>query len=747
MRRSIKTGASFAAFTLAIEALAVLPGRIAVGREQSLLGRSPIEYVIAGTLRDLSDLALPIGLVVLCALAGTLFVRSAPRDDGVPRRTAQIIVGLLASLALLLWLTSSTAAEFKIQRGVDVTLFDVENAKNSTGALGQFIGFLLLRRHWVATITMLGNVALVLAILYRRSQRWSVTERAAVVIAFVATTAAGYGAALVPLDPNVRVFRTIADRNVVGAPFVTLFGSFDRSKKNVRLGMKVLLEDAQFPEERSRGGEALLGLPTSRSRAVDCAIHPMARALPVRGVEAPLAGALGHHDLAPEAARVLTLLDAISADIYDGRTTPVDVWQVMLESFRADDIHAISPAAPRELAPFMSSLYEAASTQLGSGEGSVIAVHRMWQAGSRTSQGLSAYLCGLGMMPYGLSITRDFGPLPVRCIPGVLLDAGFDPAFFYGGNPSFDEMDTFLRQQGVRGIVGRLQQPASSPTSEGGVSDRALYAHAVEAAATHATERARYMLLMSSSNHVPYRRPDDLPDEIARRVDELEKTPGYAGGSDDTARLRTFAYADLALSELVHHPHMQLDRSIFVFGADHSTTDPLLWPVPTRNLQASHALIPFVMVLPAPLVERSAHPDHLRQLVRELDAALDGHAWSQNDVPLFVLTLLSHSPQIRDMPDDARWHTLGGERTSPFFAAPRATEAQVIGIDCNAGFYGVDDADAPRLPPETAAFVQSPKEIYSVSPTLMPVSAFLSRFLVGYGAKCRTVTPRRGAPW
>ena len=64
----LRTGTT-AAVTLAIEALAVLPGRIVLGGDQAQLGISTAEYAAAGTFRDLSDLALPIGCVVALVLA------------------------------------------------------------------------------------------------------------------------------------------------------------------------------------------------------------------------------------------------------------------------------------------------------------------------------------------------------------------------------------------------------------------------------------------------------------------------------------------------------------------------------------------------------------------------------------------------------------------------------------------------------------------------------------------------------
>ncbi len=179
--------------------------------------------------------------------------------------------------------------------------------------------------------------------MYRRGREWELPQRVPALVGFALTTAIGFGLALIPLDPHVRVFHTIVDRHVVGEPFLNLFRSFGQSQENVQVGMKALIERAQFSPAQSRGGEALLGLPAFPA-TLDCHVHPFTRALPVDGVETPLPTALGAHALEPNAAEALALIDQLSAELYSGPdAAPLDVWQVMLESYRGDDLHALSP--------------------------------------------------------------------------------------------------------------------------------------------------------------------------------------------------------------------------------------------------------------------------------------------------------------------------------------------------------------------------------------------------------------------
>jgi hypothetical protein len=720
MRRSLKTGLALGAVTLAVEALAVLPGRVTLGRHMGPLGQSPFEVAIAGTLRDVSDLARPVGLVVLLVVGALLLVRY--------RKTHRVLIALYAVLAFGLWVTSSTAAEFKVQRGVDPTWFDVQIATQATTPGDTALGFVTSRRHYLPGIFGIVAMTAFLVWVKRRVPKWETKHRPAVVGGFVAATLAGWGIALVPLDPNVRVFATITDRHIVGEPFVNLFGGFGRSQENVRLGMRTLIETATFPPDPN--GERLLGLPHADPAPTDCRVHPFARSFTgTDGIEPPRPGTTGYHELEPDAARVALLLDRLSGELYEDRPQPIDVWQLMLESFRADDIHAIEPTAPRTLAPITNGLYESAA----SGDHAVIAVRSMWQGGARSSQGLSSYMCGLGTMPYGLSMSRDFGAIPLRCLPDVLVDAKFATAFYYGGNPSFDEMDPFFRHHGITSISGRQQFPLDAPVGQEGVTDRAVYARAAEEISKE--ERAHYTLIMSASNHVPYGRPQDVPPEIDDRANELAASPSFVGSRDDVSRVRTFAYADYAIGELMERLKSRADRSIFVLGADHATGDTFAWKNESRDRQAATARIPFAIVLPDALVASRRHPDAVRDLVRELNRTLDGHAWSQNDVPFFVLTLLARAPGMREVPPERRWHTLGGERTSPYWMSLKP-EAKVIGIDSVADLYGENDAEESQLPPEKASFVSKPSEITTSSPSLIPVAAAMKTYLTGYVAKC-----------
>ena len=69
----------------------------------------------------------------------------------------------------------------------------------------------------------------------------------------------------------------------------------------------------------------------------------------------------------------------------------------------ADDLHSLNPAAPSSLHPFVNGLSERPD---------VLSGRKMFQAGVRSAQGIAAMTCGVGTLPYNLSIIRDLDAIP-----------------------------------------------------------------------------------------------------------------------------------------------------------------------------------------------------------------------------------------------------------------------------------------------------------------------------------------------
>ena len=143
---------------------------------------------------------------------------------------------------------------------------------------------------------------------------------------------------------------------------------------------------------------------------------------------------------------------------------------------------------------------------------------------------------------------------------------------------------------------------------------------------------------------------------------------------------------------------------------------------------AEQARIPFLIWI-APALRRSIVDDAAWvEAVANMNDQLEREPLSQNDIPTLLLAALAHSAPLRDTPRSERWHTMGGQATSPHFRLPIA-EGSVMGIDAATSFYVVDADGASAAPPEPARLVVTPEAARATTPSLHPAAGALRRVL------------------
>jgi len=436
--------------------------------------------------------------------------------------------------------------------------------------------------------------------------------------------------------------------------------------------------------------------------------------------------------LEPVTEPLLKSLEQLSSVLFTDLDGRVAVIQLSLESFRADDIHALNRDASPEIDPFTNRLYE---TALRGGAEGVLATTKMYQAGVRTAQGLGALTCGIGTLPYNLSIIRDLQPFPARCAGDVLRDAGFKGSFFYGSDATFDEMHHFLGAHGYSHIVSQAELPDTLPKGAwGGITDFAVFDEAVKylsnalAAPDAAPDAAPELsLVMSLSNHSPYTPPEDLPVTVIERVDRALKTSDHRADGDDRRRLLTHSYTDAAVERFFAalETSSLSERSIVMLSADHSTGESYVWGAYSEGDDAK-ARIPFAIVLPPALMARVKNQPGLQKALREVQTRLEAAPLSQNDVPAMLLALLSAHPSIKALPAAARWHTLGGQVTSPWFQPGGDPRSFILGINGVSEFFALDRTGARVGDYEDSVFLKTRADRYRVTPRLIPAAATLA---------------------
>jgi hypothetical protein len=248
------------------------------------------------------------------------------------------------------------------------------------------------------------------------------------------------------------------------------------------------------------------------------------------------------------------------------------------------------------------------------------------------------------------------------------------------------------------------------------------------------------------SNHTPFDPPDDLPASVRARV--AEATAGRALTREETWRLESFSYTDYALGELLAHVDALPDASetFIVAHADHATADRFLWDDAAGTKLGPKALIPFVLHLPPALIAAHRDPAGLRVAFDRAQAALAAMPISQNDIPTLLLAVLSASDPLRTLPSAARWHTLGGQRTSAHWSCPTRAGAAIHGLDSVGAFFAVSptgDTLGPIVPVEP---ISSPAHIARDHTEVRPTAAVFGHFLRDWARRCPAPESIRSAP-
>ncbi len=710
---------------LALALLAHIPGRRVYAANETLHGRPGWQFFCAGLLGDLLYVGPALFLAFVVPLAvGTLAARRWPKSRA--RSIAAASSALLATVIVVLaWMFSVGAIESKLERGLYPTYLETKVAlASSTFVIGQ-LPTLLLDRYWKTSVIVLATAGLVLLAYRRAAPRAlrSLTEVAgfalgSLVLFLVAAELVHRGRLLFPRTGGYLETRSPIETIALGKlPF--------RDHAALTDGMRQLFATHQYSLEDKREGLRELGYPPeSLARLVafehdePCTSpHPLARPLD----RVPASGA--------SADALLGELEAFSAALFEDRAQPVIVWQIAMESFRADDIHALQPLAPAELTPVMSRLYDDREHTL--------AFRRAFQGGFRTAQSLSALFCGVGSLPFNVAVARDLGHVPLRCLPDVLSDGGFETRAFYASDLAYDSMLEFFRYHGVEATQG-ADLPQGLPRGAWrGVSDRALYEQVVlDAEARSAAHmRAQYNFVLTLSGHSPFSAPSDMPPEVAARVAQACRKSPWAR-PDDCSRLGVIAYADHALGELLDRLARSplAGRSIVVISADHATSEIGLWPGASEEKGRAH--VPYVMFVPPAVLAASAQPAALVARLAALHDRAATEVVSLSDSPTLVTALLSGDPGVRAIPAPWRFHTYGGQATSADFGFAARPGARIWGTDSAAFVFSADaDGSVTAYANKNRSF-SNVGELEAMNPSLRGPAALLSSFVKGYLLRC-----------
>lgn len=191
------------------------------------------------------------------------------------------------------------------------------------------------------------------------------------------------------------------------------------------------------------------------------------------------------------------------------------------------------------LTPFLDSLWNES-----------VSFEHFYSVGNHTNQGIYSSLYGFPTVlsrnaMKGTEIPSYYG------LPNVFADNGYHTAFYMSHESQYDNMNAFLRTNGVKRIRSQEDYPADSVVNSFGVSDGFLVNYALEEFKT--MPQPFFSVLLTISNHPPYVIP------------EWFDTDGL-----DT-EFAIVKYADYCLKQLFNGMKKNglYDNTIFVFVADH----------------------------------------------------------------------------------------------------------------------------------------------------------------------------------
>lgn len=699
----MRRGFFSAATCVGVLLLAAFPSRLAGAFRGWGTVTSKVERTLVGALVDLCSVAGIVGGIVLVLTLATPLVLSRFRGPKWQRVGAVLWA---VPFGAVLWLLTVAAQEVKSERGSFPTVFDLMEGGTNATFMESVLGFLRYERIWFPAAISTTLTAFVIVLTWRRVSegvsswpRWALGVAGGFAMSLGAVWLAC--AVLAALDNR---FSTAA----LGDPMTGLKESaFDFLQHKGPATPRELVLTAELPADAAAEGAARLGWPPAKKGAG----HLHQRPLDVSN-EPPTAD--------PRGTALVHAFERVGAALFSQDDPAIAVFQLSLEGFRADDVHALNDAAPVEIAPFTSSLYQ---PQQG-----VLTSRKMFQAGVRTAHCLGAMTCGLGTLPYNLSFIRDLHPFPVRCASDVLHDAGFHHSFFYGSDITFDDMHLFLKEHGYQSVVSQKDLPKSFPKGTwDGVTDFAVFDEAVERVAEKLPSGPQFAFLMSLSNHSPFTPPEDLPAEVEARVSQALKTAIHRADADDRLRLVTYSYTDAAVERLFKQLEVRAiaDRSIVLLMADHSTGHAYVWGAVDPETDAAKSQIPFALVIPPAFLARAKDPVALKAALLEAQKLVDEAPLSQNDVPTLLLALLQAHPSVRALAESSRWHTLGGQVTSPWFKPGGDPASSILGINGVSELFALDRQGKRVGGYEDSVFLKTRADRYRVTPRLIPVTATL----------------------
>ena len=216
---------------------------------------------------------------------------------------------------------------------------------------------------------------------------------------------------------------------------------------------------------------------------------------------------------------------------------------ILLESWMAKHIGVIG--SDPDLTPNFNKL---------SKEG--ILFKNFYATGLRSNKGIVSVLCSYPSQ-YGKSAMKMInGQKPFYSLSSILKERGYTTSFIYGGDLEFDNMQGFMRINGINNFIGKEDFSDTKLSSKWGAFDEDIFKKTIEYMDT--LKQPFFTKIFTLSNHEPFDTPNSFE-------------PKYKGNSKKEKYYNSFLYSDQALGDFFRIAKTKkfYKNTVFLLVADH----------------------------------------------------------------------------------------------------------------------------------------------------------------------------------
>ena len=311
---------------------------------------------------------------------------------------------------------------------------------------------------------------------------------------------------------------------------------------------------------------------------------------------------------------------------------PPNVILIIMESFASTKIDCLRSQYPYVLTPGFDSLASRG-----------ILFTNFYSAGTHTCSGLFNTLTGSPHLFGKVLMKQVPGHGTYRGLPAILRANGYHTLFFTTQDPQFDNMQGFVRANGVEEVYSVFDYRGAEQLSWLGVPDHVMFDYAYDRLKRTAATKGRFFAtLLTGSNHGPWLYPD-VP---------FERIPDSEPRHDEFNSLK---YSDWALARFVNMlaSDSAFRNTLFVVTADNG----YMYDV-TTDLDLSILEIPLLLYNTDWHWQQGIVNDRLGCQL-DILATVMGEVRLDYDDYSFGVDLLDTTADVEDFVFATRWHEVG----------------------------------------------------------------------------------------